>query len=85
MSAAWGSFVVGTLVYLADATAGLQVIDVSNPASPMIIGDVDTPGNAEDVVLSGNQAYLCDGGNVLARSIFTRNRNITWAQQIGNF
>ena len=36
----------GTVAYLADGPSGLQVIDVSNPASPMILGSVDTPGSA---------------------------------------
>ena len=42
----YGVTVVGTTAYVADGDSGLQVIDVSNPASPQIIGSVDTPGYA---------------------------------------
>ncbi|MDP2647075.1 MAG: hypothetical protein Q8P24_19240 [Desulfobacterales bacterium] len=41
--------VVGGTAYVADGVGGLQVIDVSNPASPQIIGSVDTPGDAISV------------------------------------
>ena len=41
--------------------SGLQVIDVSTPASPQIIGSVDTPGYACDVTVVGTTAYVADG------------------------
>ena len=40
---------------------GLQVIDVSTPASPQIIGSVDTPGDAWSVTVVGTTAYVADG------------------------
>ena len=40
--------------------SGLQVIDVSTPASPQIIGSVDTPGIAEGVTVVGTTAYVAD-------------------------
>lgn len=33
----------GTHAYVAEGNSGLQVVDISNPASPVIVGSVDTP------------------------------------------
>jgi hypothetical protein len=48
--------------YVAAGSAGLQVVDVSDPRSPRIIGSVDTNGNANDVRILGRYAYVADGG-----------------------
>ena len=40
--------------------SGLQTIDVSNPASPQIIGSVDTPGSSDGVTIIGTTAYVAD-------------------------
>ena len=45
--------------------AGLQVIDVSNPANPQRVGGYDTSGHAFGVAVSGNYAYVADGANGL--------------------
>jgi hypothetical protein len=66
--------VVGTLAYVAgidldplgDPISGrLGVIDVSNPASPVELGALDTPGNAHDVEVVGDLAYVADGSSGL--------------------
>ncbi len=56
--------VSGNYAYVADADAGLQVIDVSNPANPQRVGGYDTSGYAYGVAVSGNYAYVadCDAG-----------------------
>ncbi len=38
--------------------SGLRVIDISDPASPQIIGSVETPGSARSVTISGGKAFL---------------------------
>ena len=43
-----------------DGNNGLQVIDASNPTSPVWRGWYDTPGYAEDVALADNLAYIVD-------------------------
>jgi len=48
------------LAYVADGAAGLQVIDISDPQHPFIVGGVDTPGFAVDVALLGNSAFVAD-------------------------
>jgi len=53
--AVWGNY-----AYVADFDAGLQVVDISNPASPAIVGSVDTPDYALDVAVAGTYAYVAD-------------------------
>ncbi len=54
--------VVGNRAYLALGYAGLQIIDVSNPASPMRLGGYDTSGfgYARSMAVSGSIAYVTD-------------------------
>lgn len=64
---AQGVAVSGDYAYVADmvlwgsGSSSLQVIDISNPAKPVLAGAVDTTGEARDVALSGNYAYVADG------------------------
>src|SRR4030067_572258 len=41
--------VLGTHAYVADYDYGLQVIDITDPAAPLVVGYADTPGKACDV------------------------------------
>ena len=52
--------VVGTNAYVAAAGAGLQVIDISNPALPVYRGGFDTIGSANGVQVVANLAYVAD-------------------------
>jgi hypothetical protein len=47
---------------VADQSAGLQVIDISDPSSPALAGSYDTPGSSYDVVVSGDHACVADYG-----------------------
>ena len=53
--------VAGAFAYVAAGAAGLQAVNVSNPAAPAIVGSLDTPGTAIDVRLAGRYAYVADG------------------------
>ena len=53
--------VVGAHAYVADGEAGLQVIDVTDPALPVQVGSVDTPGIAQGVDVAGTLVYVADG------------------------
>jgi hypothetical protein len=55
--------VTGTVAYVAGSYSGLQVIDVSDPASPAILGSVFTPGFALGVAVSGTMAYVAYAGD----------------------
>jgi len=43
-----------------DGEAGLQVIDVSNPADPVRLGGYDTSGSAQAVAVAGNRICVAD-------------------------
>ncbi len=60
-SAARGVAVSGTVAYVADGPSGLQVIDVSDPGSPVLLGSVGTPNYAFGVAVSADVAYVADG------------------------
>ena len=55
-----GVAVSGRYAYVASVSSGLQIIDVSNPASPTLAGIYDTPGSAIGVAVSGSYAYVAD-------------------------
>jgi hypothetical protein len=57
----YGLAVVGTLAYVVGGPSGVRVIDVSNPASPVVeLGAFDTPDHASDVAVVGTVAYVGD-------------------------
>jgi hypothetical protein len=60
-----GVYVSGKYVYLADGTSGFQIIDISNPVSPTIIGTYNTSGTAYGVYVSGKYAYVADSDSGL--------------------
>lgn len=53
--------VAGEFAYVAAGVAGLAVVDVSNPAAPVLVTTQDTPGYAWDVAVEGDVLYLADG------------------------
>jgi hypothetical protein len=46
---------------VADATMGVKVVDVSNPANPVLTGFNNTAGVANGVCKSGSRVYVADG------------------------
>lgn len=59
--------VVGDYAYVVDrnTTAGFKAIDVSDPANPVVAGSVDIGASANDVVASGDFAYVAHRTNGL--------------------
>ncbi len=57
--------VSGNYAFVAAGASGLQVVDVSDPLAPRIVGAADTPGNANDVRVIGNLAIVADGASGL--------------------
>jgi hypothetical protein len=49
----------GGYAYVA-AQGALSVFDISNPANPIQVAVVDTPGSAEGVAISGSYLYIAD-------------------------
>jgi hypothetical protein len=83
---AWGITVSGGLAFVADGEKGLQIADVNDPAHPVIIKSVDTPGYANGVAVSGNTAFVADqkGGLQLVDISDPRNAHIVKAVSTSN-
>ena len=60
MGQASGVEVVGDVAYVADLSAGLVVLDISDPANITQLGVFDTPDNARSVQVVGDVAYVAD-------------------------
>jgi hypothetical protein len=61
--------VAGHFAFVAAGSAGLIVVDVTNLAAPVIAGRLATPGNANDVRLSGTVAYVADDNGLVTVDI----------------
>ncbi len=46
--------------YVADGSAGLKVVDISNPAAPSVVSTFPTSYSAVDVQVQGHYAYVAD-------------------------
>jgi len=57
---AQGLYVNGNTVYIADNSAGLRIIDITDPASPSLTGTYDTSDSALGVFVEGDYAYVAD-------------------------
>ncbi len=56
-----GLDVSDNFAYIAASTDGFYILDISNKQSPVVVGHIDTPGNATDVLVEGGFAYIADG------------------------
>lgn len=54
-----GVAVLGTHAYVG-VQSGLQVVDITNPASPRLVGGVDTPAKPGGVAVSGTHVYVAN-------------------------
>ncbi|MBD2676642.1 MULTISPECIES: LVIVD repeat-containing protein [Nostoc] len=56
----YGITIVGNYAYIADGDKGLQILDISNPKLPKLIGNYLIPNksSAYEVVVAGNYAYI---------------------------
>lgn len=52
--------VSGTRAYVADDTAGMQILDIANPQQPLPLGNYPTAYPAEMVVANGNRAHVVE-------------------------
>jgi flagellar hook capping protein FlgD/LVIVD repeat-containing protein len=58
-----GASILGTKAYVADGTAGLAIVDLATPKSPVLIGQADTPDDARSVTVDEGFAYVADSGS----------------------
>jgi len=67
----WGTgpyndvFISGNYAYCAAIGAGLDIIDISDPSNPNLLGNYNTWREAYGVYVSGNYAYVADGSGGL--------------------
>ncbi|WP_324770851.1 hypothetical protein, partial [Pokkaliibacter plantistimulans] len=52
--------VVGNYLYIADSDNGFHIVDVTDPANPVLLSTYDTPDEPRGVVIVGNVAYIAD-------------------------
>jgi hypothetical protein len=63
-------------VFLADDTAGLTVVGISDPSNPTLFGNFDTPDRAFGVTVDGNHAFVADAnGGLQVIEVFQRSFN----------
>lgn len=58
--AAYDVAVVNSFAYVAAGLGGLQVIDMNDPALPIVPVDLDTPGLAYAIQIVGSRAYVAN-------------------------
>ncbi|VGO14954.1 Thermophilic serine proteinase [Pontiella desulfatans] len=57
---AYDLVVKGNYAYVADGAYGLKVLDLTDPASPELVGSYSTTGDARGIDVEGNYAYVAD-------------------------
>ena len=62
--------VAGTLAYIADGQAGLRIVNVADPAHPVLIGSYPISGIVWDAVPIGNKVYLAVDGSPEVLQVF---------------
>jgi hypothetical protein len=70
------SLKVGTELFMMDGQNGLFILNVSFPVTPKAMSTYDSPGNARNVFVSGNFAYVADEGSGLRVVNITDPNNI---------
>ncbi|HOJ00173.1 MAG TPA: hypothetical protein PLL88_01025 [Anaerolineaceae bacterium] len=68
-------------LYIACGKGGLQILDITNPASPRLVGSYNTRGYTEDVYLKGKNAILADGPNGIQILDVTTPTNPAWVSE----
>ena len=58
----------GATIYIPNGPAGIEAVDVSDPAAPAVVEVYDTPGLARGVAVSGSYVFVADGRALLVLS-----------------
>lgn len=56
-------------LFVAANSSGLQIIDVATPTNMSLLGSCDTGGNAADLTLSGDYAYIADSTGLVTINV----------------
>jgi len=57
----YGIFLKDNYAYMSCDSAGLQIVDVSQPASPILVGKYNTASSCRDTVVLNNYAFVAAG------------------------
>src|SRR5262249_41651222 len=57
--------VSGSYAYVAEGLSDLQVIDVSNPASPALVGGTSVPTSSRQVAVNNSFVYITQPGSTV--------------------
>lgn len=60
----YGLDVSGRYAYMANASCGLKIVDITDPVNPTLAGKYDTPGGAMDVCYAKGYAFVADGSGL---------------------
>lgn len=62
----WKLFIESDYAYIAGGHEdSLKVVDISDPANPVLAASYDTPGTPSDIFVANGYIYLADGGSGL--------------------
>lgn len=75
----------GSIVYAANPVRGLHVLNYSNPTSPSLVYNYDTPGTGYCVRTSNNRLYFADGGTSGSGTLVFNITNPTSPSLIGTY
>ena len=64
-----GVAIVGNRAYVAAGSSGLHVLDISNPASPTLLGTFNTGNFARNVKVVGSTAFVANSSNLMLVNI----------------
>ncbi|MCX7834019.1 MAG: hypothetical protein N2490_07405 [Ignavibacteria bacterium] len=53
--------VSGNIAYFIERITGIEIVDVSNPNTPVFLTTFKSPGNCYDIKVAGDLAYIADG------------------------
>jgi len=52
---------MGNFSFVTAGSTGVRVVDMSDPASPVVVATIDTPGTAQDIAAAGGMLFVADG------------------------
>jgi len=53
-----------SVVYVASARAGLQVVDVSTPSAPVVVAPISTAGQPRGIAIRGQEVFVISNGTL---------------------
>lgn len=68
-------------LYAACGSGGLQIMDISDPSDPALVGSYDTLGYSEGVLVMGNYAIVADGPNGVQIFDVAETSNPRWVSE----